>query len=59
VVNIDKTNVYFDMTGSVTLADKGSRTVSVKSSGMSACCLVLFDVTMDGNKLLPFDIFRG
>ena len=59
VVNIDETNVYFDMNGSITLADRGSRTVSVKSSGASARCSILLGVTMDGNKLPPFVIFRG
>ena len=29
VVNIDETNIEFDMTGSVTLANQGSRTVSL------------------------------
>lgn len=59
VVNIDETNIYFDMTGSLTLANRGSRTVSVKSSGTSARCSILLGVTMDGNKLPPFVIFRG
>jgi len=59
VVNIDETNIYFDMVGSVTLADKGSRTVSVKSSGSSSRCSILLGVTMDGKKLPPFIIFRG
>jgi len=59
VVNIDETNIYFDMVGSITLADKGSRTVSVKSSGTSARCSILLGVTIDGRKLPPFIIFRG
>ena len=29
VINIDETNIEFDMTGSVTLANQGSRTVSL------------------------------
>ena len=51
VVNIDEINIYFDMAGSITLADQGSRTVSVKSSGTSAHCSILLGVTMDGKKL--------
>jgi len=59
VVNIDETNIEFDMTGSVTLADQGSRTVSVRSSGSSARCTVLLGVTLSGRKLPPFVIFKG
>ena len=59
VVNIDETNIYFDMVGSITLSDQGSRTVSVKSSGTSARCSILLGVTMDGNKLPPFVVFKG
>ena len=47
------------MVGKVTLADKGLRTVSVKSSGSSSRCTILLGVTMDGSKLPPFIIFKG
>jgi DDE superfamily endonuclease/Transposase len=59
VVNIDETNIEFDMTGSVTLANQGSRTVSLRSSGSSARCTVLLGVTFSGKKLPPFVIFKG
>ena len=59
VVNIDETNIEFDMTGSVTLANQGSRTVSLRSSGSSARCTVLLGVTLSGQKLPPFIIFKG
>ena len=59
VVNIDETNIEFDMTGSVTLANQGSRTVSLRSSGSSAWCTVLLGVTLSGQKLPPFVIFKG
>ena len=32
VVKIDETNIYFDLTGTMTLVDYGSRTVSVHSA---------------------------
>jgi transposase-like protein len=59
VVNIDETNVDFDMTGNVTLARKGSRTVSIRSTGSSNRVSVLLGVTMSGTKLEPFLIFKG
>ena len=59
VVNIDETNVDFDMTGHVTLARQGSRTVSIKSTGCSNRVTVLLGVTMSGIKLKPFLIFKG
>ena len=59
VVNIDETNVDFDMTGRVTLARRGSRTVSIRSTGSSARVTALLGVTMSGVKLEPFLIFKG
>ena len=59
VVNIDETNIYFDLTGTMTLADHGSRTVSVHGAGTSARCTVLLGVAMDGTKLPPFIIFKA
>ena len=59
VVNIDETNIYFDLTGTMTLADYGSRTVSVCGARTSAQCIVLLGVAMDGAKLPPFIIFKG
>lgn len=59
IVKIDETNIQFDMTGSVILANKGSRTISVRSSGSSFRCFALLGVTLWGKKLPPFIIFKG
>ena len=59
VVNIDETNIYFDLTGTTILADYGSRTVSVRGAGCSVRCTVLLGVAMDGTKLPPFIILKG
>ena len=59
IVNIDETNIEFDMIGSITLADQGSRTVSLRSTGSSSRCTVLLGVTLSGEKLPPFIIFKG
>jgi transposase-like protein len=59
VVNIDETNIMFDMTGSITLANQGEKTISLRSSGSSSRCTVLLGVTLSGIKLPPFVIFRG
>jgi hypothetical protein len=59
VVNFDETNIYFDITTGITLAERGSRSVSVRTTGSSARCTVLLGVTMAGGKLPPFVIFKG
>ena len=37
----------------------GTKTVSVISSGSSACCTAVLSVALDGTKLRPLVIFRG
>ena len=59
IVNIDETNIYFDLTSGTTLAARGSRSVSVKTTDSSARCTVLLGVTMDGRKLPPYIIYKG
>jgi DDE superfamily endonuclease len=59
VVNIDETNIEFDMTGTMTLAPEGAQTVSIRTSGSSSRCTVLLGVTLSGIKLPPFIIFKG
>ena len=59
IVNIDETNIYFDLAGGSTLAGRGSRTVSVRTTGSAARCTVLLGVTMVGTKLPPYIIFKG
>ena len=59
IVNIDETNIEFDMIGSISLADQGSRTVSLRSTGSFSRCTVLLGVTLSGEKLPPFIIFKG
>ena len=58
VVNIDETNIYFDMESGLTLADKGDKTVSLKTSGSSMRCTVLLGVTLNGEKLTPSVVFK-
>jgi len=59
IVNIDETNIYFDMTGSSTLEIQGQHTISIQNTGSSQHCTVLLGVTMDGQKLPPLIIFKG
>jgi DDE superfamily endonuclease len=59
VVNIDETNIFFDMEGGLTLAEKGDKTVSLKTTGNSMRCTVLVGVTMNGEKLTPLVVFKG
>ena len=59
VVNIDETNIFFDMEGGLTLAEKGDKTVSLKTKGTSMRCTVLLGVTMNGEKLTPLGVARA
>jgi hypothetical protein len=59
VVNIDETNIDFDLASGTTLAGCGERTIGSATTGPSARCTVLCGVAMDGEKLLPFLIYKG
>jgi hypothetical protein len=59
IVNIDETNIYFDMTGKITLADCRDWTVSAMSTGCTNRCTVLLGATMSGKMLPPFIVFVG
>ena len=59
IVNIDETNIYFDMTGAITLANRGTRTISVRTSGSSSRCTILLGISMSGEKLPPFIVYKG
>ena len=47
------------MEGELTLAKKGDKTVSLKTTGTSMRCTVLLGVTMNGEKLTPLVVFKG
>ena len=59
VVNIDETNVYFDMCGSTTLSRRGERSINLKNTGSSYRATVILGVTLSGEKLPPYVIFKG
>jgi hypothetical protein len=59
IVNIDETNINFDLISGATLAGYGERTIGCAATGSSNRCIVLLGVTMDGEKLPPFIIFKG
>ena len=59
VVNMDETNVDFDIMAKSTLDVRGRRSVNVKSMGTSERCTVILAVTASGEKLKPFCIFKG
>ena len=58
-MNIDETNVYFDMKSGLTLADKGDKLGSPKASGTSMSCTVLLGVTLNGEMLTPLVVLMG
>ena len=47
------------MEGGCTLAEKGDKTVSLKTTGTSMRCTVLLGVTINGEKLTPLVVFKG
>jgi hypothetical protein len=59
IVNINETNIDFDLVSWSTLAGRGDRTVACATTGSSNRCTVLLGVAMDGEKLPPFVIFNG
>jgi hypothetical protein len=59
IVNIDETNIDFDLASEVTLDGRGERTIGCSSTGSSKICTVLLGVTMDGEKVTPLIIFKG
>ena len=59
VVNIDETNINFDMESGLTLATKGERTVSLKTTGTSMRSPLRLGVTLNGEKLTPLVVFKG
>jgi hypothetical protein len=44
VMNIDKTNIFYDMESGLTLVNKGGKTVSLKKTGTSMRCTVLLGI---------------
>ena len=50
VVNIDETNVDFDMPSSSTLSRRGERTVTVHGNGSNQRAVLLLGVSMSGEK---------
>lgn len=59
IVNLDETNLYFDMTSNRTLDIRGTRTINQTTTGSSNRATVLLAVTLSGKKLPPFIIFKG
>jgi hypothetical protein len=59
VVNINETNVDFDLASRTALAGSGERILGCAPTGPLARCNVLIGVTMDGDKLPPCIIYRG
>jgi len=56
---MDETPVYFDMTSSYTINNKGAKTVQIRTTGNEknwfTCVLA---ITANGNKLPPIVIFK-
>jgi hypothetical protein len=59
VVNINEINVNFDPASGTMLAGRGERMIGCANTGSSARCTVLLGVTIDGEKLPPFIIYKG
>jgi hypothetical protein len=52
VVNIDETNIDFDLASETMLAGRGERNIGCATTGSSTRCTILLGVTMHGEKLL-------
>ena len=59
IANLDKTSLSFDLPSSTTLELKGSKTVSIRSTGHEKNCFtVVLACMVDGTKLEPVIIFK-
>lgn len=59
IVNIDETNVPFSVDSSTTYAETNSKTVGAKQANTSKRATALLGVTLSGEKLRPFLIFKA
>ena len=60
ILNMDQTPVFFSMTPTTTLTERGSRTVNVrKSSGSTQQLTLAVAVTAAGQFLKPIIFFKG
>jgi hypothetical protein len=59
IVSMDKTNSDVDQEAGDTLANLGDRTIGQAVTGSANFCTVLLAVTMSGEKLTPYFIFKG
>jgi hypothetical protein len=59
IVNIDETNIDFDLVMGSTLAGRGEETIGFTTAGRSSGCTVLLGVTLDMEKLRPYIIYKG
>ena len=59
ISNFGKTNVNFCMSKTDTLADKGSRTVSIQKARSTQRATAMLGVTMSGEKIKLFVIFKA
>ena len=58
LVNILETNIFFHVKSGLTLANKGDKTMSLKTTETSMRCTVLVEVTLNGEKLTPLVVFK-
>ena len=60
IVNMDETPCYFDLPSSSTVETKGSKTVSIATSGYEKMRFTtVLAVSSDGGKLKPMLIFKN
>lgn len=59
IVNMDETNVPFEVKVNKTLHKIGGRTVSIKTNGSAHRCTVFLACTKSGRKLPPYIVFKA
>jgi hypothetical protein len=59
IVNIDETNVDFDLVSGSILAVRGEKSIGCATTGSSSRYTILLGITMDGEKLPSYIIFKG
>ncbi len=59
LINMDETNLPYEISAKTTLERRGARSVPCKTTGSTGNCSVAVAVTLDGQTLPPMLIFKG
>lgn len=59
ILNLDQTGIFYENPRNITLAHRGATQVPISADKLSMRASAIFTVTMDGQKLRPYLVFKG